>query len=172
MTPWPTTTTTTMTALINAILATIRAHTWPSEIAAVGYRAPFDFDDADEPAAMMTPAILLTITDRETEPEARTPPGRVARRCAFELHGVLSSKTENLQVELLELSESIYAMVEARDAKTSHERGNHWGLGDAVGVPFEIRDSDQGAYAAGVHGYDGRVVSWSQVVYLPDRVSS
>lgn len=158
---------TTMTGLIAAILATLRAHTWPAPIATIGYRTPFDLDDPDEPSRLVTPAILLTITSRETDPEAMTPPGRLARRCAFELHGVLSTSTENLQVELLELSEAIFALLEARDQR-GVERGQRWDLGLAVDLPTDIRDTDQGAFAFGLHGYDGRVVSWTQTIYLPE----
>jgi hypothetical protein len=163
---WPTTT---MTALVTAILAALRAHAWPSEIASVGFRAPFDFDDEDA-AALLTPAILLQISARETDPDALTPPGRTARRCDLELHGVLSVRTPNLQIELIEIAEALFALVEARESAHSPQRGNRWGLGDAVGYPTDIRDSDQGAFAAGLNGYDGRVLTWSQTVYVPDLI--
>jgi hypothetical protein len=158
---------TTMTALVSAILATLRGHAWPSPIATVGYRSPFDVDDDEQPSALVTPAILLTITTRESAPEAMQPPGRVARRMQFQLHGVLSISTENLQVELLELSEAIFSLLERRRA-TGYERGQRWGLGQAVEAPTDIRDDDQSPFAAGLNGFDGRVVSWTQTVYLPE----
>lgn len=160
--------TTTSTALVRAILDTLRAHAWPSPIANIGYRAPFDIDDLDEPSAFTTPAILLSITSREADPEAMTPPGRRARRCNFELHGVLSTGTPDLQVELLELADAITALLERPAADGRPERGQRWGLGQAVDLPTDILDTDQSPYAASLNGFDGRVVTWTQTVYLPE----
>ncbi len=162
--------TTTSTALVRAILDTLRAHPWPAPIATVGYRSLFDIDDPDEPSVLATPAILLTITTREPDPEAMTPPGRRARRCGFELHGVLSIGTPDLQTELLELADAITALLEAPDPDGRPERGQRWGLGQAVDLPTDIRDTDKSAFAFGLSGFDGRVVSWTQTIYLPEAV--
>jgi hypothetical protein len=161
--------TTTMSAFIAAIIAALRAHSWPSEIASVGHHAPSDFDD-EGAAALLTPAILLHIPDREMDPDALAPPGRIARRCDLELHGVLSVRTPNLQIELIELAEAMTALVQARESAHSPQRGNRWGLADAVCYPIDPRDSDQGAFAAGLNGYGGRVLTWSQTVYVPDLI--
>lgn len=160
--------TTTSTALVRAILDTLRAHSWPAPIATVGYRAPFDIDDLDEPSALVTPAIMLTITTRAPATEAMTLPGRRARRCDFELHGVLSIGTPDLQIELLELADAITALLEAPDPAGRPERGQRWGLGQAVDLPTDILDTDQSPYAASLNGFDGRVISWTQTVYLPE----
>ncbi|MCK7579308.1 MAG: hypothetical protein MZV65_28630 [Chromatiales bacterium] len=159
---------TTSTALVRAILDTLRAHPWPAPIATIGYRSPFDLGDPDEPSALVTPAILLNITSREPDPEAMTPPGRRARRCGFELHGVLSIGTPDLQTELLELADAITALLEAPDPAGRPERGQRWGLGQAVDLPTDILDADQSPYAASLNGFDGRVVTWTQTVYLPE----
>ena len=159
---------TTSRALVAAILDTLRAHAWPSPIATIGYRSLYSVEDPDEPSPLITPAIVLTIGGIDDDPEAMTPPGRIADRYQLQLHGVLSVGTPDVQIELLEMRDAISALLKARENPLSPQRGQRWGLGEAVGYPADISSSDSSVFADGVHGAIGRVVSWSQTVYLPE----
>ena len=164
--------TTTMSALVAAILATLRAHDWPAPINQIGFRQPDlePFSDDDQPTRLDTPALLLHIVDRRdasADPDTLIVPGRVARRCSFELHCLLSTSTPNLPLELIEYSESALALIDARESASSPGRGNRWGLLDAVEFPAGLTDSDA-TYASAWHGHAARVLSWEQIVYLPE----
>lgn len=159
---------TTSRALVAAILDTLRDHTWPSPIATVGYRALYSVDDPDEPSPFVTPAIVLTIGRIDEDTEAMTPPGRVADRYQLQLHGVLSIGTPDVQVELLEMCDAIRALLKAREIQASPQRGQRWGLGEAVGYPTDITSDEGSVFADGVNGAIGRAISWSQTIYLPE----
>jgi hypothetical protein len=165
MTPYATTT---MTGLVNAIVATLRAHAWPAPIRQIGFRQPdLEPDDNDSIASRIeTPALFLNITDRT---QAGAEPGRVLRRCRFELHCLLSTATPNLPLELIEFSEAVMALIDARESLAAPNHGNRWGLFDAVDLPENLTDADAG-YAIAWHGHAARVLSWDQTVYLAEAL--
>ena len=47
--------------------------------------------------------------------------------------------------------------------------GNRWGLGEALGPPEAVSASPAGE-SAGANGRDSWVVTWEQVVYLPETL--
>lgn len=163
------------TQMIRAILGALRAHDWPSSIADIGYRQPID-EYISGPLQIKTPALLLS-TDAITGIEDGDPtleqglclPGAAARDIQCEIYCLLSTQTPDLPVQIVELSESVFGLIESLEYAYSPRRGHDWGLGDAVEMPRFIRDQP---IALGLNGIEARVVSWSQILYVPQVIRS
>ena len=165
--------TATPTAFFSAILSALRAHGWPSPIADIGFREPLD-DYLGGSLNIRTPALLLSADvisgledGDETLDQGLCMPGRAARDMQCEIYCLLSTQTPNLPMQSIELSQSVFGLVESLSSAIAPRRGHDWGLGDAVEMPRNIRDA---ALALGLNGIDARVVSWSQVLYVPQTV--
>lgn len=156
--------TTTMTALIRAIVATLQAHPWPSPIAQIGFRGPESLL-LEDPAALATPALFLHLVERSLDDTQPTFPGRIARRCTWQLYCLLGEATDDLSTELFEFTESACALIERREITASPQRGNRWGLGNAVEYPLNLTDTE-GDLA--LQGVATRLVTWEQTVYLAE----
>ena len=154
--------TTTMTDFVDAVLSGLRAHAWPSPIATIGYRQPEDLVQQD-PEALDTPALLLSIPSRSAAESPRFP-GTAPRRCVCELYCLLSLRTERTAVELLELAEAVTQLLEQRDISTAAPAGSRWGLGAAAEYPESIGDSES---TLSLPGIAITVVTWEQTLYLP-----
>lgn len=159
--------TTTMTAYLEAITGALEAHAWPSPVIQIGYRQP-DLE-LDEEQVIRTPALLLSCASRAREDSPPIDlPGRVARRCSLDLYCLLSFTTPGLALELLEFSEAVCALIERREFTGPGPRGNRWGLMSSVEVPEQLSDRDADLQFNGVAA---RVLSWQQIVYLPESSS-
>lgn len=163
---------TTMTAVITAMLATLDAHAWPSPIAQIGLRGPTDLTQSDPTVLLLaTPALYLNCAvrrgdDPSVEPRMRQAlGGRVMRRCQWQVYCLLGQSTRAINTEIFEMSEAVTALIERREYAQSPRLGHRWGLGAAVGYPVAIEDGDADL---GVNGVLARVVQWEQVVYLPE----
>ncbi len=164
--------TATTKTFFEAILAAIYAHDWPSPIATIGFREPFD--ELSTSSAIKTPALLLSaesisgLEDGDlTLDQGICLPGRAAREIQCEIYCLLSTQTPDLPMQSIELSQAVFGLVESLESATTGRRGHDWGLGDAVEMPRQIRDS---AVPLGLNGIDVRVISWSQVLYVPQQV--
>ena len=164
--------TATTTAFFEAILAALYAHDWPSPIATIGFREPFD--ELSTSLTIKTPALLLSVDaiagleDGDlTLDQGLCLPGRAAREMQCEIYCVLSTQTPGLPMQSIALSQAVFGLIESLESATTGRRGHDWGLGDAVEMPRQIRDT---AMALGLHGAEVRVVSWSQVLYVPQQV--
>lgn len=164
--------TTTMTAVIRAIVAALEAHTWPAPIAQIGLRGPSNPLQAGQP--ITTPALYLNIASRSHE-DPKTDPRerpfirpRLLRRCTFQIYCLLDEvRTRDIDTELYEMSEAVCALIERRDSRRAPHLGNRWGLDQAARSPEALTDSE---VDLGLQGIAARVVQWEQVLYLPEAI--
>lgn len=156
-----TATTTTPTALQDAILATLRAH-FGARVQHVDLYWPFDDDDETRVAHLKTPALLLRLERQEREPADPDPTGRLRMRVSFALYCILSLRTLRLYVELPEMSLHAIRCIDPQSG--ANRRGQDWGLGGYVVEPAEGITDDEAEFSAAPTGTDSRVVRWEQVV--------
>ncbi len=165
--------TATPTAFFTAILTALRAYSWPSPIAEIGFREPMS-DSIAPPIPIRTPALLLTADiisgledGDETLDQALCMPGRAARDIQCSIFCMLSTSTHQLPMQSIELSQSVFGLIESLETASAPRRGHQWGLGEAVEMPREIRDAPADL---GLNGIETRIVSWNQVLYVPQVV--
>lgn len=165
--------TTTMTGVGRAILAAMTAHAWPTPISQIGLRGPLSLLDFDAVVAR-TPALYLNITSRSHE-DPKTDPRerpfirpRLIRRCQFEIYCLLdATRTRDVATEIIEMSESVCALIEQRASLRSPHLGNRWGLDQAARDPESLTDEESDL---GLQGIAARVVRWQQIFYLAEAL--
>ena len=99
---------------------------------------------------LKTPALLLAIEGFDTETDSDH---RLKIDCELAFYCVLSSATQNLQQQLLQMSVEVADLV----------RGERWGL--TCDMPQQI-ECAQAEFKAGENGYDSMVVTWRQCFYF------
>jgi hypothetical protein len=153
-------TTTTPTALQDAILDTLRIH-FGARVNTVDLYWPFDPEDGPAPH-LQTPALLLRLERQEREPLDLDPTGRLRMRVSFALYCILSLRTPRLYVELPEMT--LHAIRCIDPPSGANRRGQDWGLGAYVVEPAEAITDDEAEFSAAPTGTDSRVVRWEHVV--------
>ena len=167
MLPLPTTT---IREALQAIEDGFRAH-FGDAIRQYGAYEPWDpVEDEPEPE-LKTPAWLFELESIDPDDAGSHAPGRLAIRCTFNAHAVLSILTLELQIALPELAAAGIAVVRKTETRPLAPplNGNRWGLGEALGPPEAVSARPAG-FRPGLHGHDAWAVSWEQVVYLPESL--
>ena len=161
---------TTIKAAHQAIEAHLRGH-FGANVEQFGVYQPWDPIDDEPEATLRTPALLIELAAMPTDEPEDHSPGRVAIRCQWTIHVVLSILTENLQVALAELSAAVIALIRQTEIDPFRPplNGNRWGLGDAVGPP-EAVFAEPAEFDPGLHGRDSWAVSWEQVIYVAESL--
>ncbi|NCC41905.1 MAG: hypothetical protein EOM21_21345, partial [Gammaproteobacteria bacterium] len=113
------------TAFFEAILSALRAYTWPSPIAEIGFREPMS-DALEPPIPIRTPALLLTadmiagLEDGDpTLDQALCMPGRAARDFQCSIFCMLSTQTHQLPMQSIELSQSVFSLIESLETPSA-----------------------------------------------------
>lgn len=165
--PFPTTT---IRAAHQAIEDGLRAH-FGASVRQYGAYQPWDPTEDEPETELLTPALLLELESIDPDETEDQMPGRVALRCAWTVHAMLSIRTEDLQIALPELAAAVVALVRQQQSPPSPPplNGNRWGLGEAVGVP-EAVSARPAEFVPGLHGHDSWAVTWEQVTYLPETL--
>jgi len=148
----------------------LRQH-FGTRIRQCGAYEPWDpVEDAAEPV-LLTPALLLELESIEPDDNDLNMPGRIAMRCAWAVHAVLSLRTVDLQIALPELAAAVIALVRktGTDPLQPPLTGNRWGLGEALGAP-EAVGARPAEFRPGLNGHDSWVITWEQVIYLPESL--
>lgn len=164
--------TTTMTAAIHAVLSTLGAHSWPAPIHKIGFRGPTALIETDSDVIQaQTPALYLhCVSRRGDDPsiEQSAKPAsvsRIIRRCQWQIFCLLSMQTPHVETEILEMTESVCALIERREFAQSPRRGHRWGLSGALGYPVGLEDVEADL---GIHGIMARIIQWEQPVYFSE----
>lgn len=167
MLPLPTTT---VRAAHQAIEAGLRAH-FGSAILQYGPYQPWDSVDDEPETELLTPALLLELESIDPDDAALHQPGRIAIRCAWAVHAVLSIRTEDLQIALPELAAAVMTLVRKNETDPARPplTANRWGLAEAVGPP-EALSARPGEFTPGLNGRDAWIIAWEQTLYLPQTL--
>jgi hypothetical protein len=163
--------TTTIKALHAAIESSLRAH-FNASVQQYGTYQPWDTDSDAPDSELRTPALLVELEAMDPDDVALHLPGCVALRCALAVHVVLGVLTDDLQVALRELAAAVITLVRQTDTAAAARpplNGNHWGLGEAVGTP-EAVSARPAEFRPGLNGFDAWIVTWEQIVYLPETL--
>ena len=142
----------TLRELHDAIVADFTAH-YLGRVATVAAYDPFPIPSAQEQQALVTPAILLELSEIAEGEEDGT--DRQALRLMLTAHCVLSMRTAQIQLELREFAADVLA----------HVRGQRWGLAKAVQAS-ERPSAQPGEFKPGLEGYDSWAATWEQLVYI------
>lgn len=155
--------TTTLDALLDAIVADLLA-VFGDRCAQIGAYGPWDTLTDTEAEALVTPALLVELESFEID-DAFDAAGRCQVRCTLGIHCVLSQETARLQQALAQWAAEVARRVRYPADPDNNWDGNTWGLAGAVDAPQRIT-GQPGEFSPGLHGRDGWVVRWEQVVYL------
>jgi len=169
---WPLNETTTLRAVHSAIVAAARA--WFGDaVQQYGAYEPWGAggENPDADAEIKTPALLLELESIEPDDTDAHGPGLIAVRCAWAFHAILSQRTDDLQIALPEFAAAAIALIRRAESLPYGPplNGNRWGLGEAVGVP-EAVSARPGPFTPGLNGRDSWLITWEQVVYLPETL--
>lgn len=162
--------TTSMQALHDGVVDALRDH-FGNRIRQYGAYEPWD-DVADQPEDdIKTPALLFAVDGISPDDDGIFSPGRVGIRCELTVHAVLSIQTENLQAKLPELAAAVIALVRRTESAPGVPplNGNRWGLGEAADTPESV-SARPDEFRPGLNGRDSWVVTWEQVIYLPESL--
>lgn len=160
---------------IAAILKTLRAHFAGLELQ-IGYGEPVDLD-LGAPVEHTAPWLLLDVTPGEVDATVRRRPGRVAVSYTCLVQCALSTRTEQMRIELTEYASNVLTLVSAWEAPGQRvhagqlQIGQRWGLGEAVEPPSRIT-CYPGALNSLPHGHDALLVEWEQTIYRPERLTA
>ena len=162
--------TTTIRVAHAAIVDALRAHFWAT-VRQYGAYQPWDPIEDTPETEILTPALLLELESIDPDDDEMHMPGRVGMRCAWSVHVMLSTRTEELQIALPELAAAVVALVRKQETEPLHPplNGNHWCLGEAVDGPDAVTARPAG-FHPGLHGHDSWVVTWEQAIHLPETL--
>ncbi len=108
-------------------------------------------DQQDE--TVDTPALLLEMERGEEGLDLGD--GRVALRCSFTAHCLLSTQTPDVEIEVRDFAVQVFRFV----------KENRWGLEGSIDDPVSL-SMGPGGFKPGAHGYESWYVNWEQTVYL------
>lgn len=158
--------TTTLSAVHDAILDAFKAR-FDERIAWYGAYEPIDALTDEAVSAIQAPALLLEL-ESESYDGTADPVGRLAVDCVWNMHCLLTVRTEQLQITLRQMASAVASVILPKDSASQPRRGNRWGLGSAVEWPNGV-SALPGRISPGFHGFDERIVRWEQRVYLDDE---
>lgn len=160
---------TTLAAFTDAVLATLRAH-FGTRVRQYGPWQPLD-PDGEAESELLTPALLLDLLALGVDGSRDHPPHTVAWSAQCHLYCLLSDRTTDLQLGLLELATAAGGLLCTHNAEPMLPPlvGQRWGLRRSVEPPDRASLSIE-RIALGLPGIDCCRLAWTQTLYLPEAL--
>lgn len=142
-----------------ALIDAIAAYFGDSLETVQAYFPQHQSEDQNVGLLINTPAVLVEIERLNLSEEAERGDGTDAIECSVVIHCLLSSQTENLQLELRNFAAEMLRLL-----------AKHGFMPCGQVTRPQSLDALPGTFKAGQGGYDSFVVTFTQVIYLGESV--